>query len=165
MPQQLKSALVLLLAVLAGGSVVFGVMQFQRSQQTKQNSVLAAQQEIASTLKLVARHMELPGETPTIATVSDSTKLQGQPFFKNAKNGDKVLIYTQAREAILYRPSSDKIISVAPVNLQNPTATQSQTGISTTPTNIPTPTRVLNRQFLPTHEPNSVVTPLPSSNP
>ena len=59
--------------------------------------------------------MILPGETATIATVTDVTKLNGQVFFKNAKNGDKVLIFTAAGKAILYRPGINKIIEVTAV--------------------------------------------------
>lgn len=55
-------------------------------------------------------------ETPTIATVSDLDKLKGQPFFAKAELGDKVLIYARAQKAILYRPSSNKIIELAPLS-------------------------------------------------
>ena len=73
---------------------------------------------------------QLPsGETPTLATVSDVSKVRNQAFFKDAQNGDKVLLYSKAGEAILYRPSTKKIISVAPVNLNgngaNPTTNSS----------------------------------------
>ena len=57
------------------------------------------------------------GETPTIATVTDASKLKDQAFFTNAVTGDKVLIYTNAKKAFLYRPSTNKIINIAPVNL------------------------------------------------
>jgi hypothetical protein len=60
--------------------------------------------------------IELPsGETPTIATVTDITKVKDQAFFTNAQNGDKLLIYPQAKKAILYRPSTNKVINVAPL--------------------------------------------------
>lgn len=66
--------------------------------------------------------IELPaGEEPTIATVTDKTKLTDQPFFASAQNGDVVLIYTHAKKAYLYRPGSNKILDVAPVNFPTPT--------------------------------------------
>ena len=55
-------------------------------------------------------------EIPTIATVSDPSALKNQAFFADAKKGDKVLIYTNAKKAILYDPVIKKIINVAPVN-------------------------------------------------
>src|SRR5437016_3933675 len=71
-----------------------------------------AQQEQTDLIAKVGRHTTLPeGETPTIATVSDVNKLSGQAFFEKALNGDKVLIYTQAKTAVLYRPSTDSIIN------------------------------------------------------
>jgi hypothetical protein len=61
--------------------------------------------------------MVLPAdETPTIATVSDPEKLKDQPFFANAKKGDKVLIFSNSAKAILYSPTEDKIVEVAPIN-------------------------------------------------
>jgi hypothetical protein len=74
--------------------------------------------DLEKTISQVGRLMVLPtDETPTMATVSDPEKLKDQPFFANAKTGDKVLIYSNARKAILYSPTQDKIIEVAPVNL------------------------------------------------
>ena len=40
-------------------------------------------------------------EEPTIATVTDLTELQKQEFFRQAKIGDKVIIYVKAGKAIL----------------------------------------------------------------
>lgn len=59
------------------------------------------------------------GETPTLATVTDIEKVRGQAFFRNARNGDKVLLYSKAGQAILYRPSIKKVINIAPVDLSN----------------------------------------------
>ena len=56
------------------------------------------------------------GEEPTVATVTDPTKLLDQPFFANSAAGDKVLIYQEAQRAILYRPSQNKVIEIAPLN-------------------------------------------------
>jgi len=76
--------------------------------------------EISSLVEKVGEHMFLPlDENPTIATVSDSQALKGQAFFENAKIGDKVLIYANAKKAILYDPVADKIVTIAPVSTDN----------------------------------------------
>jgi hypothetical protein len=64
----------------------------------------------------VGRLMLLPtNEEPTIATVDDKTKLKDKFLVAHASNGDEVLIYTQNRLAIIYRPSIDKIAAVGTV--------------------------------------------------
>jgi len=66
----------------------------------------------------VGQLVDLPqGETPTIATVNDAAKLKNQAFFSSAKDGDKVLIYSKAGKAVLYRPSTNRIIEYSTVNL------------------------------------------------
>jgi len=88
-------------------------------------SVSPNQQEIGDIINRVGRLIVLPeGEEPTVATVSDPAKLKDQAFFANAQAGDKVLIYSKAQKAILYDPAADKIVEVAPLNI-NPSAIQS----------------------------------------
>jgi len=71
--------------------------------------------ETVSVIEAVAQLMELPqGESPAVATIKDKERLADQPFFQRAENGDKLLVYPQAGKAILYRPSTDKIIDVSP---------------------------------------------------
>lgn len=65
----------------------------------------------------IGRHMVLPNEEPTTATVNDASKLSNQEFFKDAKDGDKVFIFPKANKALLYRPSSQKVIEYAKVTL------------------------------------------------
>lgn len=85
-----------------------------------QPSTVQTEEQIRVAVEAVGKIMELPQEKPTIASVSDVTKLPaGQPFFANAKNGDTVLFYNDAKKAILYRPETKKIINVAPI-LVNP---------------------------------------------
>ena len=84
----------------------------------KQDPQRRLQQEAEDLIERVGRLVVLPvGERPTIATVSDIEQVKDRPFFANAKNGDKVLIYTNARKAILYDPVNDKIVEIAPVNI------------------------------------------------
>ena len=84
----------------------------------KQNPQVLAEQEVADLVAKVGRLLILPiGETPTVATVTDPEALKDQPFFVYAAKGDKVLIYTTAKKAILYSVALNKIIDVAPLNI------------------------------------------------
>ena len=82
----------------------------------------ALQREVNALLEKVGKLIVLPAtEKPVIATVTEPEKLSGQPFFANAKLGDKVFIYTESRKAILYSPTLNKIIEVAPLSIGQPT--------------------------------------------
>lgn len=73
--------------------------------------------EVKQLVDAVGKLMILPSdEQPTVATVTDLAKLSGQPFFAQAQVGDKVLIYQTAAKAILYRPSTNQIIELAPLS-------------------------------------------------
>lgn len=111
------SSIVILVAIAVS---LYFYSKYYAAQQLLKNPNLVAQQQTSQLISQVGRLMELPkNETPTIATVNDITKLKDQPFFANAENGDKVLIYTNAKIAILYSPAAGKIINVAPVNIGN----------------------------------------------
>lgn len=98
--------------------------------------------EVSKLLEEISRIYDLPtGETPTVATVTDIDKLKDQSFFEKAKNGDKVVIYNQAKKAILYDPISRKILEVAPLSgslgLESQTSTQSAQAPQPQPTPAP----------------------------
>lgn len=60
--------------------------------------------------------MFLPEEDPTIATITDAENLiQQQPFYAGAQNGDKLLIFPNAKKAIIYSEARDKLINVGPI--------------------------------------------------
>lgn len=110
--------LILLLVVLLG---VLGYFLFVGKKQ-EVSPVEGNRKELQEVIEAVGKLILLPeGEEPTLATVSDPSKLKDQAFFKNAELGDKVLIYSQAKKAILYSPTKNKIIEIAPINL-NPQA-------------------------------------------
>lgn len=101
------------------------------------NPQIAIQKQTDELIAKVGALTQLPkGETPTIANVSDASKAKQQSsFFSNAQNGDKVLMYVKAGEAILYRPSTNKIVLVAPLTFNaNTTAKPTTTTPTTTPT-------------------------------
>ncbi len=86
-----------------------------KSQLSKASSPTPADNN-TNLIETVGKFITLPsGEQPTIATVTDVSKLQNQPFFKNASEGDKVLIFKEAKKAILWRPSTSKVIEYAPL--------------------------------------------------
>lgn len=103
------------LAVLSSGTAVFFYNEYSV---LKENPNKAAQEEINKLVAQVSKLIVLPdGETPTLATVSNPDRLKDQPFFAKAKTGDKVLIYTNSKKAILYNPETNKIVEVAPINI------------------------------------------------
>ena len=84
---------------------------------TENTNDIGQNKEAKTLTQRVGEHIFLPeGEVPTIATVSDPEALRGQTFFIDAKKGDKVLIFPNAKKAILYDPVADKIITIAPLN-------------------------------------------------
>lgn len=125
---------ILLIAILPS---YYFYRQYKTAQKFIQNPSEIAKEETKKLITTVGKLIDLPtDEEPTIATVSDIEKLKDQPFFAKAKMGDKVLIYTNAKKAILYDPVANKIIEVAPVNIGNATATGSATPQTTAPVRV-----------------------------
>lgn len=104
--------LVTVIALILAGYFYSQVLLLQKNPQA------IAQQEVADLVAKVSKLIVLPTEeTPTVATVSDPEALKDQPFFAKAEIGDKVLIYAEAKKAILYSVTLNKIIDVAPLNI------------------------------------------------
>lgn len=110
--------LLLFVAVASGAGLYLKYREAKRQIALLQNPQEAAKFENQKVIDAVGKLITLPtDETPSIATVTDAAKLKSQSFFQNAQNGDKVLIYSQAKKAIIYRPSTNKIIEVGAINL------------------------------------------------
>lgn len=137
---------------------LFAVVQKQRA---NNNPEVLASNQVNDILQNVGKLIDVPNETPTIATVSDISKLQGQEFFSKAQNGDKVIIFPKAQKAILYRPGTNKIIEVA---FYNPPAASPAPASQNVSTPVPTSSvslRDLQRQ--PTGTLNPSTSPVPTS--
>lgn len=114
----------ILVIVLVIFLVIFLIFENRNLKHSREES--SSSDEIESVLESLGAHMLLPiNETPTLATVTDSTALRSEPFFSKSKNGDKVVVYQDAKKAILYRPDLDIIIEVAPL-----TQTQEASAVS-----------------------------------
>ena len=83
----------------------------------------------------VGSRLLIPDEKPSIATVTDKTKLADQPFFKKAENGDKILIFTNAGKAVLYRPKIKKVIDTTIISLTPEAGQENASGTMPTDAN------------------------------
>lgn len=130
-------SVIVLVVVVGGGFGVWRYIQITRElDQARAAGGTANAEEVKQIVDAVGKLMELSiSEEPTVATVTDVEKLRDQPFFARAQNDDKVLIYTNEKRAILYRPSTNKIIDVAPVNLSESTASGQAQGVQTSEQN------------------------------
>lgn len=112
-------AMGVIIVVLAIASMYF----FVQYQKIKKNPEIITKQETEALVEAAGKLIDLPkDETPTIATVLDKNKLKDQPFFANAQNGDKIIIYTKAKKAIVYRPKDNKLINVGPISIDQKAA-------------------------------------------
>ncbi len=117
---QKKPILIFLGVILILAAAYFSYTWFRTTQDPLSNADLSPQEQLSILKGRVGKLLTLPSdEDPTLATVSDKTKLKDQPFFAQAENGDRVLIYTKNDKAILYRSSINKVINVASLNLKN----------------------------------------------
>lgn len=105
-------------------------LQYRSTKKLLESKKNADSSEAEKLIAKISQYMVLPSEAPTLASVSDKEKLKNQAFFKDAENGDKVLIYRQARKAILYRPSINKIVEVAPINLGDQAGSTASASVS-----------------------------------
>ena len=111
----LSFSVILLISI---SSAVYFYLQWQRVKVNALSPTEVAKAEAKQLSASVSKFMDLPtGEEPTVARVTDATKISAQPFFAKAKNGDQVLIYTEAKLAILFDPVANRIKNVAPVNI------------------------------------------------
>lgn len=126
LPKSVKVTFIIICSILVI-SIVFNVILLLNSKDTR-DAGAATEAEIKSLVAEVSRFIVLPDkEIPTLATVSEPEKLRNQSFFANTEVGDKVLIYTASRKAILWRPSVKKIVEVSALNVDAGVASSTPT--------------------------------------
>lgn len=137
-----KNVLRVVAVLLIAGLAAFGGFYFKkyRDLNVKYKDVNAKYEELikdpqAAQAAEVRRYIEEVGkvydlpkdEEPSVATVKDKEQLKSQPFFAKAENGDITLIYSKAKLAILYRPSTKQLVNVSSVTIQDQQTTQPDT--------------------------------------
>lgn len=111
--------IVVIILVLAAGGFMYYQYQKTASElkkvktQAQTSSQNAKDDEIKKIVAEVAKLARLPeNEIPSVATITDVSKLKDQPFFKDAKNGDILLVFNNSGKAILYDPKEKKIVDI-----------------------------------------------------
>lgn len=117
--------IILLLIAIAG--FAWSYYQYSKAQQeltaltdpNVKNELDAAQSK--ALLARVGKLIELPeGEDPVIAAISDVESLaHEQNFYKDAKNGQKLIVYYGAQKAIIYDEQENILVNVGPVFLKD----------------------------------------------
>ncbi len=111
------SVAALVIALLGMGSAVYFFRQSRTRPPEEQTDVPKG--EIAddqSVLDAVRKLILLPNEEPRIVTIANVEELKtSQLFFQDAQNGDKLIIFTDAKKAVVYRPGEHIIVNVAPI--------------------------------------------------
>lgn len=83
----------------------------------KSNPATVAEEKTTKIIDKVGKLYALPDEKPTIAEISDKEKLKDQAFFSKAENSDALLIYPNAKLALIYREKTNQLINVGPISL------------------------------------------------
>lgn len=122
-PMRSKWVYVVIILVASSLLAIIGILMYDRrqlqskvSEQSQTQPVMSEADDLNSAVRGL---IELPTiETPTVGTVADIEKLKQQsPGFEYAKTGDKLLIYTNAQRIVVYRPESNKIVSIVQISL------------------------------------------------
>lgn len=146
-----KILLIIALCVIQVILVSVPAVYFYRkyTQLAKSNTSATAGIDVKAITAKVGKLVDIPtDEDPTIASITDTSKLSGQYFYAKAKTGDLVILFAHAQRAILYDPKANKVLEMSQISLPSPTGaaavTTPITGTfplpSVTPTRSPTPT-------------------------
>jgi hypothetical protein len=153
LPKNVIDAIFILIVVFLLGGIVYSLKLYTDSQaKIKELSAKVASPQTAMaeeaklTIENVGKHLVLPKEEPKVLSIANVEVLRkDQPFFNQANNGDKLLVFSQ--KVILYSPTLDKVIDIAQIRL---------------PSDTPGPGTPSVAPIEPTSEPTSEVTRKPS---
>lgn len=101
----------IVIALIAAFSLTMaGVYKNQMAQKQKKRAA-----EEQAVVDKIYKLLRLPNETPIFMTVYNEKDFQNNDLFRVVKTGDKILVYLNAKQAIIYRPSTNQVIEVLPV--------------------------------------------------
>lgn len=119
-------AIVVGVLVVLGGAY-FGWMTWQANQASPEVQAAKLEEQKNVIIEKIKALTVLPEEEPVLFTVNDANLLKGQQaFFKDAANGDVLLVFQTSGKALIYREATNQIINAGPVSFQQPAATSTQ---------------------------------------
>lgn len=123
-----KTNLIILAAVIVVlGGGYFGWVKYQAMQNTPEAQAAKLEVQKNAIIAKIKQLTVLPDEAPVLFTVNDANLLKTQQaFFKDAENGDVLLVFQTSGKALIYREATDKIVNSGPVSFQQPTATSTK---------------------------------------
>ncbi|MDR2524208.1 MAG: hypothetical protein LBC95_01545 [Candidatus Nomurabacteria bacterium] len=116
-----KPLLVALVVLVICGLATLVVLQYQENQRLRDPQQVAAEAEKANSdlLGKVSRLIQLPSSTPIIYAVSDKeaddSKQMATSLGVTLENEDKIIIYSEDKMFIVYRPNEDRVIKSGPI--------------------------------------------------
>lgn len=126
-----KKTVIIFLLIICILLILLTVYKYYEYSNLIKNSNNLLKIESEKIVKSIDAFYNLPkNETPTVATITNYKELDKTLFYKDAKNGDKIVIYTKNQLAIIYRPSINKIVSVASINNITPTPNNANINIT-----------------------------------
>ena len=119
--------ILIILLLLALAAFLWSFMNYQ---QAKQKIAVLTDPNVASELNQkqteellakIGKLIQLPSEkNPVVATINDVEVLAAtQDFYKDAHNGDKLLVFQNTRKAIIYDEDDNKLVNVGPIFYTN----------------------------------------------
>lgn len=114
--------LALISATMYLGSSYFGAINQQevKGTQTTNQDGQPTDITVEDLMTEIRKVIKLPDEEPEIAIISNVDLLKGQNFFKDAENGDAVIIFKTESRGLLYRPSTKMILEYTKVDIADP---------------------------------------------
>jgi len=107
----LSILIIIVIALLA-----FAVYKKFNAPVTSAEGAQLSEKEIKSLVTKVSKLINIPEETPVVATILKADQLIAeQKFYAGSKDGDYLMVFPTAQKAIIYRESEDKLINVGPI--------------------------------------------------
>jgi hypothetical protein len=103
--------IVIILAIATSGYFVIGKIFGGSSSDAGSVDVEALRAEIGKLIVLD----DAEEASASVVTADDVEKLGQTPFFSGIRNGDEILILSQSRRIIIYRPSEKILVNVGPI--------------------------------------------------